>query len=312
MDPSIASSNLGDEIISEAVETELRKLFPNSHFTKGFTQEPFGDLIRQLHSISYHTFVGGTNLLSSEMNNYSQWKIKNAKNKYLPGVILFGVGWWQYQNKPNKYTATLLKKALSDKFFHSVRDSYTEQKLKSIGIQNVINTACPTMWELDELHCQQIPVGISSSVIFTITDYNQNPVNDRAMIDTLIHNYRKVFFWPQGKGDLDYLTRVMPKLDELIILPPSLGAYRKLLADCTIKLDYVGTRLHAGIFALKHKRRSLIIAIDNRAEEIGRDYNIPLVTREAMESLESKITVPAVIDIQLPHDNIKLWKEQFV
>ena len=69
----------------------------------------------------------------------------------------------------------LLKILLSKTYLHSVRDEYTKDMLERIGIKNVINTGCPTMWSLTEEHCKQIPIKKSNSVVFTITDYNKKP-----------------------------------------------------------------------------------------------------------------------------------------
>src|SRR5690606_10235922 len=101
-------------------------------------------------------------------------------------VILLGVGWRNYQQKPNFYTRKLLKNLLNEEYLHSVRDSYTEKKLKDEGFQNVINTACPTMWQLTPGHCEQIPKKKQEKVVFTLTDYSKDPQNDRFLIDTLL------------------------------------------------------------------------------------------------------------------------------
>ena len=63
---------------------------------------------------------------------------------------------------------------LDSTYLHSVRDSYTEKKLKQIGIDNVINTSCPTMWRLTEEFCSHIPCKKQDTVVTTITDYRKN------------------------------------------------------------------------------------------------------------------------------------------
>ena len=40
---------------------------------------------------------------------------------------------------------------------HSVRDSYTKKMLNSIGINNVVNTSCPTVWNITPDHLATIP-----------------------------------------------------------------------------------------------------------------------------------------------------------
>ena len=48
----------------------------------------------------------------------------------------------------------------------------------------------------------------------------------------------------------------------------------------TKNIDYVGTRLHGGMRALQHEKRTIILGIDNRAIELNKDYNIPVIEQK--------------------------------
>lgn len=77
-------------------------------------------------------------------------------------------------------------------------------------------------------------------------------------------------------------------------------------------VDYIGTRLHGGIKALNAGRRSLIIAVDNRAIEISKDTGLPVIGRDEFKTmLENKINDSIQPKIVLPTDNIVAWKNQF-
>ena len=77
-------------------------------------------------------------------------------------------------------------------------------------------------------------------------------------------------------------------------------------------VDYVGTRLHAGIRALSKGHRTIVISIDNRAKNIGKDTGLPVIEREDIEVLlQEKINSEFVTDIRMPINNIKKWKKQF-
>ena len=106
---------------------------------------------------SDYIFWGGTNALTSHMNKYKQMGFLLKDLLFVKDLILLGVGWWQYQGKPNLYTRLFLRRLLSLERIHSVRDSYTEGMLKSIGIENVVNTSCPTVWGITREHCRRIP-----------------------------------------------------------------------------------------------------------------------------------------------------------
>ncbi|TOG81065.1 capsular biosynthesis protein, partial [Vibrio parahaemolyticus] len=61
------------------------------------------------------------------------------------------------------------------------------------------------------------------------------------------------------------------------IIAPSLESFDEVLSSGNV--DYIGTRLHGGVRALQKKVRTLILAIDNRAWEKKKDFNLPVVER---------------------------------
>lgn len=306
--PSIASTNLGDEIIVDAVRREASFIFPLEQFINIPTQEKIGAISIGHSRRARHRIVGGTNLLSSRMLRYKQWQINILQAFFLRDVTLMGVGWWQYQNRPDIYTRAVLNMVLSSGKIHSVRDEYTKKKLNSIGIINVINTGCPTMWQLTSEHCAAIPQAKASTVIFTLTDYNKSVENDKALIALLKKNYSQVLFWPQGAGDLTYLKTL--GTEGLSIIGPSLDAYDEVLSNES-SIEFIGTRLHGGIRALQKKKRSLILAVDNRAREIGLDTGLNVMDRSELSAVEAWIQAEAPTKIKMNWENINKWKNQF-
>ena len=311
-DTSICTDNLGDYLIMEAIKLELRNIFHNDFFIHIPTHDKVGKNSINKINISDFRFVCGTNLLSSNMNNYNQWKINIWDLRFINNVILIGVGWWQYQKSPNFYTRVLLSKTLHKKYLHSVRDNYTADKLKEIGFKNVINTGCPTLWNLNNRHCSLIPNGKSDNVLFTLTDYNKDYKKDLELIRILKNNYERIYFWPQGLNDYEYLRILLKSSkDNVVYISPNIEELNKLLSS-EIKLDYVGTRLHAGIRAMQYKRRTIIISIDNRAIELAKDFNLPLIKREEMNCLPDRINSGFQTIISLPIEDINKWRNQFI
>lgn len=310
-DPGVSSMNLGDKVISEAAKEQLEFILKDSFSTEVSTHLPMSwYYMRSLKEADYK-FVLGSNLLKSTFFGLKrQWDINLKLSKIIGPCILVGAGWWQYGNKPNLYTKTLLKTILSKDYIHSVRDEYTEQVLKSMGINNVINTSCATMWDLTREHCVMIKKEKSEKVVFTITDYNKDIEKDTFMINTLVSNYKKVYFWPQGIEDFNYFTEISKNnKDKIEVLTPSLDSFNGTLKEGDI--DYVGTRLHAGIRALQNKVRSLIISIDNRALEKNKSFRLPILKREEINKLETIINNEILTDINIPVENIQRWKLQF-
>lgn len=309
-DTSILTKNLGDEIIMDAVKKELRSMVSNAFFINTPTHDYIGDEAFNILKELPYSFIGGTNLLSGNMDTYNQWKINLNSVGKLSNAILMGVGWWQYQEEVNQYTKFLLQNVLSADFIHSVRDSYTEKKLRSIGIKNVINTGCMTLWGLNEKHCQNIPTEKSDEVVMTFTDYKPSLKYDKQLLDIVKKNYKKIYVWLQGEGDYRYLKDLVE--DSVEFIAPSLEAYDDLLSSRSNMIDYVGTRLHAGIRAMQNGRRSIIVSVDNRATEMGKDFNLTVIERLNIEKeLDTKINSKFDTDIRLPNNNIEQWKAQF-
>jgi hypothetical protein len=96
--------------------------------------------------------------------------------------------------------------------------------------------------------------------------------------------------------------------DDIVIIEPSLRAYDDLLTSPQ-DLDYVGNRLHGGIRALQHGRRTIIVEIDNRAQEMGRDFQLPTVPRKDFERLAAMIDSDLEISVRPPVAEVRRWKQ---
>lgn len=309
LDPSVSSLNIGDEIIGDGVKKHIDFLLSDSFVIDISSHLPLSFMYKRAIGTNNYAFVCGSNLLMGKMNRlFKQWHIGYKDISFLKGAILIGAGWWQYNNKPNLYTKILYKKILSKKYLHSVRDNYTVEMLKSMGITNVINTGCATMWSLTPEHCKKIPTKKSENVIFTLTDYKPDKEKDINFIKILNKNYKVLYYWPQGIGDVEYFESL--KLDIPIkIVNPNLKAYDNILEENEI--DFIGTRLHGGIRALQKMKRTIIIAVDNRAKEKQKDFNIVCIERENLTQLEDLINSCWKTEIVIPLENIQKWKNQF-
>lgn len=307
LDTAVASTNLGDQIIMEAVRQELSQLIPDALPFSVATHEWLGAKSRSLICRSDWAITGGTNLLSSRMWLRPLWKLAPWDARIGRRIILMGAGWYQHQRQPDPYTRWLLGSVLSASCIHSVRDSYAEGMLHSIGISNVLNTGCPTIWSLTPERCDVLPTNKGSSVVTTLNTYMPDAGRDRELLTTLRRQYQKVYFWPQSDSDAAYARDFGFRLD---FVDPTLQAYDRLLAG-EPDLDYVGLRLHGGIRALQHGRRSIIVEIDNRAAVMGSDHHLPTVKQGDWNRLRHLISHPFETRITVPRESISLWKQQF-
>lgn len=305
-DPSMDTQNLGDKIIMHYCEKIIERTFGNIRRIKiTFHDKPDVEETKDLAHYKYK-LICGTNVLSPNVEHFCAFKTSERLEQY-HDICLLGAGWGRYSEKTSEQSKDFYHCVLSKHWIHSVRDRYTEKKMREMGFKNVVFTACPTMWNLTPDLCSRIPTNKADEVVFTITDYEQDEKLDRKMIDILQHNYKKIYFWVQGENDIQYLDKM--RVEKKFIFINKIEDYTTLLERGNI--DYVGTRLHAGIHALNHRIRTIIISIDNRAEEMGKDTNLPMVMRKNIEALDAMINSSWKTEIILPMDNIVKWQNQF-
>jgi len=315
-DTACGSENLGDEIIMDAVVHELNAIFPNEMLIRYPTHYPLSKFAKERAWSTPLAFVGGTNLLRNYWRNRAkknQWALSLLDAWKMNPAILMGVGWNTYADSPKKKAKIFYQNALSQTSMHSCRDSYTVEKLKQCGINNAINTACPTMWTLTKDKLSQAPQHLADEVVFTLTDYRIEEEQDIEFIKILFSMYKSIYFWPQGTKDKEYfisLKKIIPDLiSRISILPMNLTAYNTILL--TKNIDYIGTRLHAGIRAMQHNRKCMIITVDNRAAEMGKDFILPIIERQNISELPQNFLKMKNQDVETPIESIEKWKSQF-
>lgn len=311
-DTAIGTDNLGDNIIMYYCNKVLDELFPNySVLPVGTHRVPTPEQEQNINHAKYK-IVCGTNLLTSHIEHHWRWILPEGFRQkwHYRNVILLGVGWGEYQEECSDYSRMIYRAMLNPRVLHSVRDEYTLEKLHRAGFRNVINTGCPTTWALTPEFCRSIPTGQAREVVATITDYRRDPERDNEMLAILSRNYDHIHLWLQGKQDGEYLqTLNVP--ENLTTIAATLADYEAMLQPG--KVDYVGTRLHAGIHALNYGVRSIILAVDNRATEMGQDIHLPVIQREDISrELEVKICEEFTTDIQINQQAIHFFKAQFL
>ena len=310
-EPGIGTDNLGDQVIVDGVKRAIEPLLDGSFLIEFSTHTPLYNRHTAHCEYADYKLICGSNLLVGNFGTpirFKQWPVNYFTAASLKPCILVGVGAQKYGQKFGPYTKIIYNKILSKDYIHSVRDGFTESQLRNAGFDNVLNTGCPTMWGMTQDVCESIRRTKTDKVVFTLTDYRKNPSRDRQLISILKKEYSELWFWPQGSRDLLYLEEL--KEDKGIrLIGPSLTAYDEFLSGNDT--DYVGTRLHGGMRALQHRRRTIILGIDNRANELKRDYNIPVIEQENVDQLSELIHTEWATEIKLPVSAISQFLAQF-
>lgn len=314
-DTAIGSTNKGDEIIVRCLEEELQNILKTyfimkapTHLTGFSFLECLGKLPDSAAEIaaSKYKFICGTNLLSDNMfHRTNQWDINLFNSKPVEGSVLVGVG-ALHGDQPNLYTRLLYRKVLSSQYIHSVRDEKAKKILERLHFQ-CVNTGCVTLWKLTTAFCSEIPIQKSDRVIFTLTDYRRDYKWDYQLITVLKKKYKNLLFWPQGVHDVEYLRELCDPAG-IFILEPSVNAYEDALNNGA---DYVGTRMHAGIFALRHRCRSCIVCVDPRMDAIKEVLRNNCIPRVRVDDLSQMIDSNIETEVSLDWNLIQKWKDQF-
>lgn len=323
-DTSIGSANLGDNIIMRSGENHLKFLFDkyfvmrlathlvNFHFYQYLKSGTKVNAIRK----SIYKFIIGTDLLNNNIfKGRGQWPIDIFSAKVYENVILMGVGRTSFtysQKKIDLYSRHIYEKILRKDIIHSTRDEETKIFLENLGFK-AINTGCPTLWGLTEDHCRKIKRNKSENVVFSLNGYKKwrDFNNDEKILDIIQKNYKKVYLWVQTIKDQDYFEQLNKRLSKPINVEYiySLNEFERILKFTDV--DYVGMRLHGGIFALQNKVRSIIIAVDERAKGVKETNNIVCVNRNDTDKIEELINSDFETCIKIKNKEINLFLSQF-
>lgn len=310
-DPSPGSANLGDQIIVESCVREISRIAPETFFFMVSLHQPITKKIRARIAQSDLTVVAGSNMLNTRFNHQpslTRWRFSLRDSLDINEIILMGVGWNRATDWINPVGSYILRRGLSARSLHSVRDQLTLEKASRIGIGNVLNTSCPTLWRIGrQADSPVVPKSIGKAAVAALTFNERAPQQDRYMLEFLAKRFVKVFFWPQGIGDLKYFQSLNPTGD-FEVLPGTLAAYDALLEESG-EIVYVGTRLHGGVRALQKRRLALVISVDHRAPGIARSAGISTLSRNDIESLPKAMEQLKYPEITLPEESIWQWQE---
>ncbi len=309
IDTSIGSGNIGDEIIMEACRTAFAPVLRDAYVSTSAGHDGLGPSSRKRCRAADLVLLMGTNALSPyfRVGLPFMWRVRWRDLPALKGrVVLAGCGaTWDFR-RVDPLQRRFWRYVLSPHHAHSVRDALGARLVEQCGRQ-VINTACPTLWRYRESP-PGAPATQARDVCFTLNRHKRSP-HDETLLRVLAEQYERLYYWPQTTNDLDYLEPLRSSLN-VEVLPPSLAAYDAFLA--THEVDVVGTRLHGSIRGLHHGRRTLVVAIDNRARAMAKEVGLPTIERDAVpEQLRPRLAGAIRADLRIAGERIDAYLGQF-
>lgn len=315
-DTSVGTTNKGDDIIMNSAVQGLSEILDSNfvvniptHITPfSWFQTKYWWKAKWVKEADMK-FICGTNLLWNTLfRPVNDLNINILNCDPLCNSVLVGVGNSLLDKKIDWYTKRIYDKVLSHDYIHSTRDDETTEMLVKLGFK-ATTTGCVTLWGLTPKHCATIPSMKADEVVFTLTGPQRDDKRDQLMVDILKKNYSKRYFYVQTIWDMDYF-RTLNGLDDVEIISPDLKSYGTFLESHDV--DYVGTRLHGGVFAMQHGKRSIIITIDNRARNINKVSNLNSLERNKINELDDLINSTIITNITMDYNKLNRWKNQFI
>lgn len=299
------SPNLGDLIISRASKREIQHMFSDDVQIEAIpSHAKLGKRSYEIIEKSDHVIVGGSNLFWFRLFPRASWPLGVTDLFKLKNVTFLGVGWGSYDITTGPFGKATCKRIFDPSSVNSFRDQYSVQKAVELNIPNPIFTGCQTTWIFGRGH-EINQSDYAKKCIFTLTDYAKDSLRDRQLIETLKSFYGEdnLYFWPQGKKDQEYVLTLNFSPDR--ILDYSLESFTNFCMAGDV--DYVGTRLHGGIYAMELGAKAIIIAVDNRATEMGADLGLTIVERTELNTLPDLLGRKISGQLNIPNDNIATW-----
>lgn len=269
--PWIATSNDGDLVIRNDLITRLAqsRVFLSETLP---TQIPLTRAQCKRLKPVQHVLVGGTNLLSTYGRGDNQWPLPRYAMRPLGGkLILMGVGWRRPELEPKGFPRSRVVGLLNPSCVHSVRDRSAATALEAAGMQYLV-TGCPSLLRIPD----KLGAFSTTEAVVTITDYFPDARRDRSIVRWARERFPCVRLQPQGSGDVAYAKAELGFTDKDILSKGVVHFQRYLEAFRPV---YVGTRLHGGIVALQMGLPTVIVGIDNRAVDMGQEFDLPVAVK---------------------------------
>jgi hypothetical protein len=259
-----APDNSGDLVIKGAIIKVLEKLDID------FAWVPYSHPIKSGEVL----ILGGANILGNpRATTASIWRPKLSSllnSKVRINAVSVGCGWWGYEDMVNRWNSRIMKRYYSSQFPHSVRDGFTAQKFKEIGLLNVMNTGCPSMYQHTSFE-----TNLPDTAVITVTYYRPNIFRDKIWIEKTLSRFNRIYLFAQGLEDIKYFEKVCAlisgKQQKIEVIDRDIENLQMVINQT--EAIHIGTRLHGNMFFLQNSLPSICLDVDNRTSEIKKSFN---------------------------------------
>lgn len=285
-------NNAGDFLIKHRAKMLLSELRQDREFKDFNAWEPFDDEKLEIVNNSKALILTGGPALQS--NIYPGiYKLTPDLDKIKVPIISLGIGWksasgnWEDINKYklNSESLPLIEKLAESGYESSVRDYHTMHVLQNYGMDNVVMTGCPALYDLDSIG-KPIKTDSISKINFSLgVGFIHSDNMERSVKDLLIkmkdhfsdkklsvkfhHSIDKKFLnTPDASSKLyknnvrfsKWLKTVGINYEDIS------GSAENLIESYAASDFHIGYRVHAHIFMSSISKPSILIAEDGRGK----------------------------------------------
>ena len=277
-----AYGNAGDSLIEFRSKKLLESVF-KEQTVHVYSRKQLPDRFEEIDSNDLIVFSGGPIYQQDISRNFDL----NTALKMTKPIRIIGGGWKGFcrsQMLPYHYpfteqTYAFFKKVNDDRGL-ACRDWYSVKALKNSGLDSAVMTGCPAWYDLDHVHCLTVRKSTNDKMTICISD----PAN-KENFPYVIPLIRKVselfpeavirFVLHRGKDTPD-CEKVMGQIKEqgiaeAVLLAPNAEAF-SVYSNCDL---HIGFRVHAHIFSLSQRHRSVLIEEDGRGAGVNEALGLP-------------------------------------
>jgi hypothetical protein len=286
-----ALKNVGDFLIfSKAKELITHFLKPSDTIIHTRTDE-LGNNLSEINKTDALFICGGPGYRTAFYPHVYPF-LKYLNEITIP-IIPYGLGW---QGLPRYLPKRFKFSLISEKYIRrlhqmipvsTTRDEITKGILNRIGVTNVINTGCPTLFEFDKIASRQAfrkPAGVESIVVSMAQDshlHRQNIDLLRAM-NQLFPDAQKYALFHRGVGADDKTTKEEGEiLEKLVSKSREVGyevidlAYNADLLQVYENADlHIGYRVHGHAFSVSHRIPTFLLWEDGRGQGMSENLGL--------------------------------------
>ena len=287
-----AYKNAGDFLIEERSIKLIQYFIQDISMDKFFRNELFGEC-EKLNDYDA-IIIGGGPIYSQNIEQYLP--IEEMIHVIEKPIMIIGGGWYGtsggyqqvYDYRFSKLSKKFLEAVDKDGFGLSCRDLYTYRTLRKEGYQNVWITGCPAWYNLDTLKQSTLRENSAEIRSIVISDPARESNFETAL--SVVQYLRE--YYPEAKITFLFHRGITPdKFTPQSVAESTVKLKKSLQPYCDDILDisyggtgfsiydtcdlHVGFRVHAHIYCLSMRNRSILIEEDGRGAGVNQILGIP-------------------------------------